>query len=78
LGRDGFDAIDFVLDTHPNAAGRITPGSHLAILPVAELEKRFIKVVLLLDPGLEADAQRQTESWQQQGGRIFNPWVQPI
>ena len=78
LGRDGFDAIDFVLDTHPNAAGRITPGSHLAILPVAELEKRFIKVVLLLDPGLEADAQRQTVCWQQQGGRIFNPWVQPI
>lgn len=78
LGRDGFDAIDFVLDIHPNAAGRITPGSHLAILPVAELEKRFIKVVLLLDPGLEADAQRQTESWQQQGGRIFSPWVQPI
>jgi hypothetical protein len=78
LGRDGFDAIDFVLDPSPKAAGRITPGSHLAILPVAELEKRFIKVVLLLDPGLEADAQRQTECWQQQGGRIFNPWVQPI
>jgi hypothetical protein len=78
LGRDGFDAIDFVLDPSPKAAGRITPGSHLAILPVAELEKRFIKVVLLLDPGLEADAQRQTESWQQQGGRIFSPWVQPI
>lgn len=78
LGRDGFDAIDFVLDPNPTVAGRITPGSHLAILPVAELEKRFIKVVLLLDPALEADAQRQTESWQQQGGRILNPWVSAL
>lgn len=78
LGRDGFDAIDFVLDPNPKAAGQITPGSHLAILPVAELENRFIKVVLLLDPSLEADARRQTESWQQKGGRILNPWVQVL
>ena len=42
LGRDGFDAIDFVLDPSGAGRGRITPGSHLAILPVEELEKRFI------------------------------------
>lgn len=74
LGRDGFDAIDFVLDPNGASRGRISPGSHLAILPVEELEKRFIKVVLILDPNLAADAERQTETWRQQGGRILNPW----
>lgn len=74
LGRDGFDAIDFVLDPNGAHRGRISPGSHLAILPVEELEKRFIKVVLILDPNLAADAERQTETWRQQGGRILNPW----
>ena len=74
LGRDGFDAIDFVLDPSGSGRGRITPGSHLAILPVEELEKRFIKVVLILDPNLAAEAERQTDTWRQQGGRILNPW----
>jgi len=74
LGRDGFDAIDFVLDPTGAGRGRITPGSHLAILPVEELEKRFIKVVLLLDPTLATDALSRTDTWCQQGGRILNPW----
>ncbi|NBP23838.1 MAG: hypothetical protein EBU81_04620 [Proteobacteria bacterium] len=75
LGREGFDALDFVLDPTGRSTGRITPGSHLPLLPVEELEKRFIKVVLLLDSGLEAEALARTESWRAQGGRILNPWV---
>ena len=65
----------FVIDPTGRSAGRITPGSHLPILPVEELEKRFIKVVLLLDSRLEAEALARTESWRAQGGRILNPWV---
>lgn len=74
LGRDGFDGIDFVLDPSGLGVGRLTPGSHLPILPVDELEKRFIKVIVLLDPRLGSDLERQTEAWRARGGRILDPW----
>lgn len=74
VGREGFDALDFVVDTSPTAIARITPGSHLPILPVEELDKRFAKGLLLLDPALEPEARRVTESWRAKGGRILNPW----
>ena len=74
LGRDGFDGIDFVLDPSGTGVGRLTPGSHLPILPVSELEKRFIKVILLLDPRLASDLEGQTEAWRARGGRTLDPW----
>jgi hypothetical protein len=74
LGREGFDGIDFVLDPSGRGVGRLTPGSHLPILPVDELEKRFIKVIVLLDPQLALDLERQTEAWRARGGRILDPW----
>lgn len=74
LGREGFDALDFVIDPEGGSVGRLTPGSHLALLPIDELEKRFIKWVLLLDPSMAQSARRLTESWCAQGGRILDPW----
>jgi hypothetical protein len=38
------------------------------------LEKRFIKVIVLLDPRLAPDLERQTEAWRGRGGRILDPW----
>lgn len=75
LGREGYDAVDFVLDPTGQAVGKLTPGSHLAILPAEELEKRFIKCVLLLDPSLEPEALHRTEAWRGRGGRILDPWA---
>lgn len=74
LGREGYDAVDFVLDPTGQAVGKLTPGSHLAILPAEELDKRFIKCLLLLDPALETEALQRTEAWRSRGGRILDPW----
>ncbi|MFM7556684.1 MAG: hypothetical protein ACKPAH_15475 [Verrucomicrobiota bacterium] len=74
LGRDGFDALDFVIDPDGRSVGRLTPGSHLALLPMDELDKRFIKHLLVLDPSLADEARDRTGAWRAGGGRILDPW----
>ncbi len=73
IGRDGFDCIDFVVDRSTAKQGKLTPGSHLPILPVEELHTRFAKHALLLTWNFADEILRQQQAWRDSGGRFIVP-----
>ena len=73
IGRDGFDCIDFVVDRSTAKHGKLTPGSHLPILPVDELQTRFAKHALLLTWNFADEILRQQQAWRDSGGQFIIP-----
>lgn len=73
LGRDGFDCLDFVVDRSPAKQGRLTPGSHLPILPVEELMSRRPRHALLLTWNFAEEILRQQQPWRDAGGKFILP-----
>ena len=73
LGRDGFDCVDFVVDRSTAKQGKLTPGSHLPILPVEELHTRFAKHALLLTWNFADEILRQQQAWRDSGGKFLVP-----
>jgi len=73
LGRDGFDCLDFVVDRSPAKQGRLTPGTHLPILPVEELMTRHPHYALLLTWNFAEEILRQQAAWRDAGGKFILP-----
>ncbi len=73
LGRDGFDCLDFVVDRSPAKQGRLTPGTHLPILPVEELMSRRPRHALLLTWNFAEEILRQQQAWRDAGGKFILP-----
>lgn len=73
LGRDGLDYLDFVVDRSSAKQGRLTPGSHLPILPVEELMSRKPRHALLLTWNFAEEILRQQQAWREAGGRFVLP-----
>jgi len=73
LGRDGFDCIDFVVDRSTAKQGKLTPGSHLPVLPVEELHTRFARHALLLTWNFAEEILRQQQPWRDAGGKFIVP-----
>ncbi len=73
LGRDGYDCIDFVVDRSTAKQGKLTPGSHLPILPVEELHTRFAKHALLLTWNFADEILKQQQAWRDAGGKFIVP-----
>jgi SAM-dependent methyltransferase len=73
LGRDGYDCIDFVVDRSTAKQGKLTPGSHLPILPVEELHTRFAQHALLLTWNFADEILKQQQAWRDAGGKFIVP-----
>jgi len=73
LGRNGLDWLDFVVDRSPAKQGRLTPGSHLPILPVEELMARGPRHALLLTWNFADEILSQQQAWRNAGGRFIVP-----
>lgn len=73
LGREGLDWLDFVVDRSPAKQGRLTPGSHLPILPVEELMSRRPRHALLLTWNFAEEILAQQQAWRDAGGRFIVP-----
>ena len=73
LGRGGRDWIEFVVDRSPAKQGRLTPGSHLPILPVGELLTREPRHALLLTWNFADEILAQQAAWRAAGGHFIVP-----
>ena len=73
LGRDDYDCIDFVVDRSTAKQGKLTPGSHLPILPVEELHTRFAQHALLLTWNFADEILKQQQAWRDAGGKFIVP-----
>jgi SAM-dependent methyltransferase len=73
LGREGFDCLEFVVDRSPAKQGRLTPGSHLPILPVEALMTRGAQHALLLTWNFADEILAQQQAWHENGGRFILP-----
>ncbi|MCW5558160.1 MAG: class I SAM-dependent methyltransferase [Verrucomicrobiae bacterium] len=73
LGRDGLDWLDFVVDRSPAKQGRLTPGSHLPILPVEALMTQRPRHALLLTWNFADEILSQQQAWRDAGGRFIVP-----
>jgi SAM-dependent methyltransferase len=73
LGRDGFDCLDYVVDRSTAKQGKLTPGTHIPILPVEELMTRKAKHALLLTWNFTEEILRQQQAWRDSGGKFIVP-----
>ncbi len=73
LGRRGFDCLEFVVDRSPAKQGRLTPGSHLPIVPVEELMTRKPRHALLLSWNFADEILGQQQAWRTAGGKFILP-----
>ena len=73
LGREGMDCLDFVVDRSAAKQGRLTPGTHLPILPVEELMTRKPRHALLLTWNFSEEILRQQQAWRDAGGKFILP-----
>ena len=73
LGREGMDCLDFVVDRSAAKQGRLTPGTHLPILPVEELMTRKPRHALLLTWNFSEEILRQQKAWRDAGGKFILP-----
>jgi SAM-dependent methyltransferase len=73
LGRQGLDWLDFVVDRSAAKQGRLTPGSHLPILPVEQLMTEPPRHALLLTWNFAEEILSQQRAWREAGGRFIVP-----
>ena len=69
----GPETLDFVVDRSPYKQGRLTPGTHLPILPPEELLKRQPDYTLLLTWNFADEILAQQTAYRQAGGRFIVP-----
>jgi SAM-dependent methyltransferase len=73
IGRDGIDALEFVADRSTAKQGRLTPGSHLPIVPPSELLARRPDFALLLTWNFADEILAQQQEYRTAGGRFILP-----
>lgn len=64
------DLIDFVCDAAPSKQGKFMPGSHIPILPPAELAKRKPDWVIILPWNISEEVTRQQPQVREWGGKF--------
>jgi hypothetical protein len=73
----GRDLIDFVVDISDLKQGRLTPGTHIPVLPPGELLKRRPDVLLLCSWNYAEEIRRQQKEYLEQGGQLLHPLPLP-
>ncbi len=73
----GGDTLDFVVDRSPHKQGKITPGTHLRILPTSALEEKSPDVTLLLTWNFAEEIAAQQANYLRDGGRFLVPVPRP-
>lgn len=69
----GTDFLDFAVDRNPYKHGRYTPGMHIPILPVAEIERAKPDYVLILPWNLKTEIVAQMSTIGAWGGKFIVP-----
>lgn len=69
----GADTLDFVADRSPYKQGRLTPGTHLPIVPPEELTKRKPDYTLLLTWNFAEEILAQQQAYRDAGGKFIVP-----
>lgn len=69
----GRETLDFVADRSPQKQGRLTPGTHLPVLPPDQLARRKPDYTLLLTWNFKEEILRQQENYRSTGGRFIIP-----
>lgn len=73
IGRSGFDCLEFVADRSTAKQGRLTPGSHLPIVPPSELLARQPDFALLLTWNFAEEILAQQQAYRAAGGQFILP-----
>jgi hypothetical protein len=73
IGRQGFDCLEFVADRSTAKQGRLTPGSHLPIVPPSELLARHPDYALLLTWNFADEILAQQQEYRAAGGKFIVP-----
>lgn len=73
----GRDMIEFTVDRSPHKQGKLLPGSHLPILPPAELLSRMPDYALILPWNIADEIISQQVAYQRAGGRFIVPVPTP-
>ena len=73
IGRQGFDCLEFVADRSTAKQARLTPGSHLPILPPSELLARRPDYALLLTWNFAEEILAQQHEYRAAGGKFIVP-----
>ena len=69
----GGETLDFVADRSNHKHGRLTPGTHVPIVPTEELAKRRPDYTLLLTWNFAEEILEQQRSYRDAGGRFIIP-----
>ena len=69
----GGELIDFVADRSPHKQGRLTPGTHLPIVPSTALVERMPDHTLLLTWNFADEILAQQSTYREKGGRFIIP-----
>jgi SAM-dependent methyltransferase len=67
------DQIDFVADRSTHKQGRLTPGTHIPIVPAEQLIKKMPDYTLLLVWNFAEEIFRQQTSYRERGGKFILP-----
>jgi len=73
IGRQGFDCLEFVADRSPAKQGRLTPGSHLPIVPPEQLLRDRPDYALLLTWNFADEILAQQQAYRDAGGQFIRP-----
>ena len=71
--RLGTETIDFATEKSQLKIGRLTPGSHLPIVPDTELMERRPDYVLLLAWNFAEEIMRNLKDYREAGGKFIVP-----
>jgi hypothetical protein len=69
----GGETLDFVVDRSTYKQGRLTPGTHLPIVPSEELARRQPDYTLLLTWNFAEEILCQQQAYREAGGRFIVP-----
>jgi cyclopropane fatty-acyl-phospholipid synthase-like methyltransferase len=69
----GSDLISFTVDKNPLKVGRVTPGTHIPILPVSTILERQPDYLLVLAWNFAAEVLGQQQAYRARGGNFIIP-----
>jgi len=70
-------SLRLILDKNPLKHGRYTPGTHIPVQPVEQLEKDRATHMLILAWNFQEEIMRQMSSFARRGGRFITPFPEP-
>jgi hypothetical protein len=73
----GTDFLDFTVDRNPHKQGRYTPGTHIPILPVEEVDRAKPDYILILPWNLKKEITTQMRHVGAWGGKFVVPIPEP-